>query len=31
MRTFLQHVTSFVIISGIIGAMALAGAIEGGF
>jgi hypothetical protein len=31
MRTFVQIIFSFVVVAGILGAMALAGAIEGGF
>lgn len=31
MRTFLQHAMSFVIIAGILTAMAIVGGIEGGF
>ena len=31
MRTFAQHLLSFVIVGGILTAMAIAGGIEGGF
>ena len=31
MRTFAQTIFSFIVIGGVVGAMALAGAIEGGF